>query len=433
MRHQRKKIEQRRGGPHRYCAQPFEFTEQRSSIMASFNVLENRVFVNVSGAEGTLARTIAADLKKGDNTIALKDIGSDAGLVSLTKPAGAFADLDLVSARVDTRTGKGVKRTGATLSVHAEEAGTQTFTVNVGLAVGVRIAHSLTVTPEGIGELSSQAQITNGSQTAIKAAKLTVAVGDNQNGRRGAYSAALESRSSFGGTAVDAANASVYLFELSTAISAKPGESPQVNLYGQDFRVGTVARELTFQGYGANTYAPNEGSSDAGTTTTTYSFENTAENGLGLVLAAGSVAIRQPSGALLSATSIGNTSVGDKVKLDGGQAFDIESTRSQTSFDKVGRPTGDRDSGIFQSVRVGQEIKFKNCGTTDQTINVADAIAASADPDKPTKVTNVTRDGVALQGSEWSYDADALRTTIVVKAGQEVAFGYTVETVNQTY
>jgi hypothetical protein len=404
----------------------------------------NRLFVNVNGG-GTLTTAFETDLKRGTNTIKLPTVGRDASagdIDVMENPAKGTApgSVTLEKVKVDNREGTRVKNTGATLTVRSSKAQKAAFTVTCGLNAGVAIRHRLMITPEGIAEFSSQALVSNNSKTPIKNANLTITAGDNQNTRRGYPGAMLEARSyaRAADTDVGAASSSVYRFDHPKKLSLAPGESAAVSLFNKDFPVGEVEKKLSFEGYGANTYNKDPRQTEAGPVATTYYIENNKENGLGVILPRGEVTIMRPDGTLLSKTNLEDTSVGKRMSLDGGTAFDIESTRKQTSFEQVGaqRPAGGRGEGKFRTVQVGQELGFKNCGAVDEKLDVSDRIEPSQDPAKPARVLEVTVNGVALAADKWSYDENEGKLSIPgiqVKAGEEVKVGYKMETSNIVY
>lgn len=413
--------------------------------MVAVKLNESRLFVNVNGG-ATLSESRSADFNAGTrgNTVALPHLGRDisAGNIDLMEdlskgtPAGS---LTLERVTVDNREGRGVKNTGGKLLVRSAKKQNAHFTVTAGLNASVAIDHRLSITADGVAEFSSRALVSNSSKTAIKGASLSITTGDNQNVvRKGRFPMLAARAYEAADSSVSAANSSIYRIDHPKKISLAPGESMMVNLYNKDFSLGKVEKVLEFQGFGGNTYGNDPRATEAGPVNTTYYVENSKDNGLGVILPQGMVQIVRPDGTLLSKTNIGDTSVGQKIELAGGKAFDIETKRRQTSFEAKGaaRPAGGRGEGKFQTVEVGQELSFKNCGKVDETINVSDQVPNSPDAAHPTRILSVAIDGAPLAADKWSHDENEGKLSIsgvAAKAGQEAKVTYTIETVNHVY
>jgi hypothetical protein len=152
---------------------------------------------------------------------------------------------------------------------------------------------------------------------------------------------------------------------------------------------------------------------------------------MGVVLPRGDVQIMRPDGTLLSNASIQDTSIGKKLVLDGGKAFDLDVTRQQTSHEVKESTSLGRNQGKMIRVEVGQELAFKNNGPVEEAIEVNERIQESQDDAKPAKISNVKLNGVVLADDAWSYDAEKGALTVpamLVGSGQEAKLSYTLET-----
>jgi hypothetical protein len=261
---------------------------------------------------------------------------------------------------------------------------------------------------------------------------LTITAGDTQNrGFQPKFAARAAMYESVSDSSTSQASSSVYRFDHPQKLSLKAGESVQVNLFNKDFALGAVEKKNTFSGYGAELYGKNSTVVEAGPVQTSYDVQNSTANGLGKILPRGDVQIVRPDGTLLSNTNIGDTSIGKTLSLDGGRAFDLETTRKQTSHEiKESRSLGP-NQGKMLRVEVGQELTFKNCGTVDEPLNFNDAIQTSQDDAKAAKVSGVKIDGVELASNQWSYDTDKGALSIpglTLKAGKDIKVSYTLET-----
>ena len=158
-------------------------------------------------------------------------------------------------------------------------------------------------------------------------------------------------------------------------------------------------------------YFPQEGAVGTGDVApqVRIEFTNDAKSGLGMPLPAGRFRLYQRdaggSTQLLGEDRIGHTPKDEKVSLVVGRSFDVRATRLRTSFEKIG------DTAARESF----SIELRNRKATPETVEVIERAWGTW------KVT-------AKSDEYTKEDANTIRFTVPLKAGEVRKLTYTVET-----
>jgi hypothetical protein len=230
----------------------------------------------------------------------------------------------------------------------------------------------------------------------------------------------------------------VYRFDLKEPVSLARGEQLPVSLFNEDMVVKDVEKSLDLATTGSY-WGQDVRSRNAGSIATTYTVENDAANGMGIVLPAGSVEIKRPDGLLLSNTAIADTSAGEALVLPGGTAFDLTATRKQTSWNvqDAGGDAGEapigRGSRRLQNVTTGQELTLCSKSARDESINISEQLPQSADG-QAVEITNVKIDGNAARNYSIDPETGALKIPgVLVPANGETKVSFDVKFVQEIY
>ena len=271
------------------------------------------------------------------------------------------------------------------------------------------------LTLDGAGKAALQGWVTmnNQSGTTYRDAKLKLLAGDVNQAPRGGGGVGGGGRAVF----ADAAKAfneeslfEYHLYTLGRPATIANKETKQLGLLtGDDVPVRKRLIVDATRQYGR--YYPQEGSIGTGDIAPQVRIEfiNDAKSGLGMPLPAGRFRLyqRDASGStqLLGEDRIGHTPKDEKLSLVVGRAFDVRATRLRTDFTKIG------DNAARESF----SIELRNRKETPETVEVLERAWGTW------KVTAKSDDYV-------KEDANTIRFSIPLKAGEVRKVTYTVET-----
>lgn len=271
----------------------------------------------------------------------------------------------------------------------------------------------LTLDGKGKGNLQGWVTMNNQSGTTYKDAKLKLLAGDVNRAPQ-APGGAAGGRAAFSALA-DKGFSEESLFEYHLYTLQRPAtiankETKQLGLLSGD-SVPVVKRLIvdSMRGYGL--YYPQEGAVGVGDIApqVRIEFVNNKDSGLGMPLPAGRFRLyqRDASGStqLLGEDRINHTPKDERVSLVVGRSFDVRATRKRTNFDRLGP----------QAVRETFSIELRNRKTVDDKVEVIERLWG--DWKVTSKNTEFNKD-----------DANTIRFSVPLKAGETKTVTYTVET-----
>ena len=271
------------------------------------------------------------------------------------------------------------------------------------------------LTLDGVGKAALQGWVTmnNQSGTTYRDAKLKLLAGDvnratnnfdRQDGLKSVMRAAA--KESFNEESLF----EYHLYTLGRPATIANKETKQLGLLtGDDVPVRKRLIVDATRQYGR--YYPQEGAIGTGDIAPQVRIEfiNDAKSGLGMPLPAGRFRLyqRDASGStqLLGEDRIGHTPKDEKLSLVVGRSFDVRATRLRTDFTKIG------DNAARESF----SIELRNRKETPETVEVIERAWGTW------KVTAKSDDYV-------KEDANTIRFSIPLKAGEVRKVTYTVET-----
>lgn len=190
--------------------------------------------------------------------------------------------------------------------------------------------------------LQSFANITNGTDSHFTMARLRVVSGyANRPAQRRpqvAPAAMMRAAEAADSAVQEASISDFHIFEIKQPVTLKPRQQKQVALF--DKVTAPVQKEYIFEGF-SQIYPRRYANLEKYPANVRLVLENSASSNLGRVLPGGVMRVYQGGHdypVFLGESGLAHTAIGETVKLDIGQAFEIKAERKQTDFNRTGLP-----------------------------------------------------------------------------------------------